>query len=280
MDYINIKDLKIFAHHGVLETEKINGQYFFVSATLAVDTYNASLTDDLRLTVNYDAISHLIYKIMTQNTFDLIETAANRIATAILVNFPLTEDISVTVRKPSAPINLEFEDVSVTVIKKYHIAYVALGSNLGNCEKYLNTAINSLKDDSMIKDIQSSSFIKTKPYGYTDQPDFLNACICFKTIYTPNELLEKLQSLEASADRKRELHWGPRTLDLDILFYDDLTMYTKDLIIPHPEIQKRDFVLTPLMELNPYFIHPILKQSVMELYNNLNTKEGSLTSSS
>lgn len=274
MDYINIKNLKIFANHGVLETEKVKGQDFFVSVTLAVDTYKASLNDNLNFTVNYDAVSHLIHKIMTENTFDLIETAANRIATAILINFPLIEEISVTVRKPSAPINFEFDDVFVTVNKKYHTSYVALGSNLGSCKEYLNNAINALKEDPMVKDIQASSFIKTKPYGYTDQPDFLNACICFKTIYTPNELLKKLQSLEKAADRKREIHWGPRTLDLDILFYDNLTMFTKDLIIPHPEIQKRDFVLIPLMELNPYFIHPVLNKSIMELKNELDKSTG------
>lgn len=269
MDKININNLKIFAHHGVLAEEKKNGQYFFVSATLFVDTYKAGINDDLALTVNYDEVSHLINNIMTNNTYDLIETAANVIAASILKAYELVNEVLITIKKPSAPIALDFEDVSVCVHKKYHTAYVALGSNLGDSKKYLDNAVLAIKDNEFIRKACVSSYIKTAPYGYTDQPDFLNACMVFETIYTPLELLDFLQSLENAANRVRQIHWGPRTLDLDILFYDDIAMYTERLKIPHPEIQKRDFVLKPLMELNPYFIHPVLGKSINTLLEEL-----------
>lgn len=272
MDQINIKNLKIFANHGVLTDEKENGQYFFVSATLFTDTYEASINDDLSLTVNYDEVSHLIYDIMTNNTYDLIETAANVIATSILKTYKSVNEVLVTISKPSAPIALEFENVSVSVCKKYHNVYVALGSNLGDSKQYLDNAITSIKKNDCIRNVSVSSYIKTAPYGYTDQPDFLNACMFFETIYTPTELLGFLQNLENEANRVRQIHWGPRTLDLDILFYDNITMYTNELKIPHPEIQKRDFVLKPLMELNPYFIHPVLNKPILELWEELQSK--------
>lgn len=276
MDKININNLKIFAHHGVLPEEKKNGQFFYVSAVLYTDTYAAGTGDDLTLTVNYDSVSHLINDIMTGNTYDLIETAANVIADAILTSYKTVNEVSITIKKPSAPITLDFEDVSVCVQKKYHTAYVALGSNLGDSQRYLNDAISSISKNKYMRNASSSSFIKTPPYGYTKQPDFLNACMVFDTLYTPLELLDFLQSLEQTANRVREIHWGPRTLDLDILFYDDITLYTDELKIPHPEIQKRAFVLEPLMELNPYLIHPVLNKSVYELYHSLSSQKNTL----
>lgn len=266
MDSINIKNLKIFAHHGVLEYEKENGQFFYVSAKLLVDTYPAGRYDDLTLSVNYDEVCHLIKNTMTEKNYDLIEAAANKVAEVILKSYPLVHEVTITLSKPDAPVELTFENISVTVNRAWHTAYVALGSNLGDSEKYLKDAIAALKIDENIKNISVSSFISTAPYGYEEQPDFLNAVVCFKTLYTPNELLQKTQAIENNAKRVREIHWGPRTLDLDILFYDDLIMYTENLVIPHPEIEKRTFVLEPLMELNPYMIHPLLHKSVKELY--------------
>ena len=271
MDYIHIKNLKIFAYHGVLPEEKEQGQDFYVSATLAVNTHTAGTKDKLDLSVNYDDVCHLIKQVMTDNKYNLIEAAAEEIATAILTKYDKITEVTINLSKPHAPVKLDFEDISVCITRKWHTAYIGIGSNIGDSRKFIENAIHELEINSLIKDVVSSTLITTKPYGYTDQPDFLNGVICLKTLLTPNELLSLCQIIELSAGRTREIHWGPRTLDLDILLYDDYIMYTPDLVIPHIEIEKRLFVLEPLCELNPYIIHPVLKVSVKELLENLST---------
>lgn len=113
----------------------------------------------------------------------------------------------------------------------------------------------------------------TKPYGYTNQEDFLNGCLKLRTLFTPLELLDTLQKIEQQAKRERTIHWGPRTLDLDILLYDDLILDSERLHIPHVEMHKRDFVLKPMAELAPYKRHPIKMQTIQELLEALNENE-------
>ena len=116
-----------------------------------------------------------------------------------------------------------------------------------------------------------SKIIETKPYGYEDQDSFLNGVICFETLYSPAELLSFLQRLEQEGKRSREseIHWGPRTIDLDILFYGDEIIQKRDLIIPHKEINLRRFVLEPLYEVAPFKIHPVFGKTVAELFSEL-----------
>ena len=110
-----------------------------------------------------------------------------------------------------------------------------------------------------------SSYLVTEPYGGVEQDDFLNACLSLDTLLSPSELLEKLHEIEQAAHRERLIHWGPRTLDLDILLYDDEILETEDLIIPHVEMHKREFVLKPLSEIAPYKRHPVYQKTVAEL---------------
>lgn len=267
LDKINITNLKVFAYHGVFENEKKNGQDFFINATLYLDMHKAGLSDDLSLSVNYGEVCEFITNTLCEKNFDLIEAAATYTTTKLLINYPKIVQVDFELCKPHAPVGLPFENISVKISRKWHKVYVAVGSNLGDIKEIINTALSSIKENTFIKSTACSTLITTKPYGYVDQPDFINGAICFYTLYTPNELLDYLHTLEANAKRVRNIHWGPRTLDLDILFYDDLIMYTKDLIIPHPEIEKRDFVLIPMNELNPYLIHPVLNKSIKELYS-------------
>lgn len=108
--------------------------------------------------------------------------------------------------------------------------------------------------------------IETEPYGYTDQPDFLNGAVCLETLYPPEELLERIHETEKKGERKREIHWGPRTIDLDILLYEDQVVETENLIIPHREMHKRMFVLGPLRQLAPWVRHPVLGTTVEQMY--------------
>ena len=98
-----------------------------------------------------------------------------------------------------------------------------------------------------------------------EQGDFLNGCLCIETLFTPGELLCKLHEIEAATGRVREIHWGPRTLDLDIIFYDDLVYEDDELIIPHVDMENRRFVLEPMAEIAPNLRHPILKKTMVQL---------------
>ena len=112
---------------------------------------------------------------------------------------------------------------------------------------------------------KQSSYLVTKPYGGVEQDDFLNACVELETLLPPAELLERLHEIEQAAHRERLIRWGPRTLDLDILLYDDLILETGDLVIPHVEMHLRDFVLRPLREIAPHKRHPDFQKTITQL---------------
>ncbi|HID94009.1 MAG TPA: 2-amino-4-hydroxy-6-hydroxymethyldihydropteridine diphosphokinase, partial [bacterium (Candidatus Stahlbacteria)] len=140
------------------------------------------------------------------------------------------------------------------------IAYIGIGSNIGDRLFYIKSAINAIAANCEI--INVSSIYETEPIGYALQPNFLNCVISLKTSLTPQALLHFLLSIENKLERKRKTRFGPRTIDLDILLYDNLIIHENDLIIPHPEMHKRQFVLLPLNEIAPNLKHPILHKSV------------------
>lgn len=131
--------------------------------------------------------------------------------------------------------------------------YLSLGSNIGDSIGYLNRAIEFIKNDCFIHSIKCSSFYETAPQGYTDQNKFINCAVEFYTSYTPQELLIFTQSIEKKLKRVKLFRWGPRIIDVDILLYGDEKVNTNDLIIPHPRMYERAFVLFPLVELNSEF---------------------------
>lgn len=153
--------------------------------------------------------------------------------------------------------------------KKWHKVYIALGSNMGDKLRYLEQAVTHLREDANFKEIRVSDYIETEPYGGVEQDTFLNGVLEAGTLYTPYELLARLQKEEQLADRKREIRWGPRTLDLDILFYDDLILLEENLLIPHIDMKNRMFVLKPLVELAPSLVHPVYQKTVAELLEEL-----------
>lgn len=273
MDKIEIKGLEVFAHHGVYEEEQRLGQKFVVSAVLSLDTTAAAQTDDLDKTVNYGAISRQITQILQRENHKLLERAAAVTAEEILLTNPLINGITIKIEKPWAPVGLPLETVAVETTRKWHTAYIALGSNLGEKKNYLDVAIEELKAVKGIEIESVSNWIETEPYGYLDQPNFLNGCACIKTWLEPFALLDVLQSIEAKAGRERKIHWGPRTLDLDLLFYDDQILGTKRLIVPHPEIEKRSFVLVPMAQIAPWLRHPVSKSTIKQLLEELNAEQ-------
>ncbi len=146
---------------------------------------------------------------------------------------------------------------------KEHIVYLALGSNLGDRLANLKEAIGSLTPQLDVK--AKSSVYETPPWGYADQPKFLNQVIRAKTYLEPEQLLKHLKRLEVALGRKESFPNGPRLIDIDILFYDELVLYSPALVIPHPRLPERAFVLQPLMDLDPELVHPVNKKSVREM---------------
>lgn len=269
MDCINIVDLEVYAKHGVLSAENQLGQKFLVSVSLYTDTTKAGLTDCLDYSIDYATVCHYITEYMTTNTFMLIEAAAENMATDLLLSYPLINTITLEIKKPWAPIGLPLKTVSVKITRGWHTTYIALGSNIGDKETYLNDAITKINSDPMCIVDKASDFIITKPYGYTEQDDFLNAVIKVETLYSPKMLLDKLHQIEQEAQRVRHIHWGPRTLDLDILLYDDLIIDEDYLTVPHPDMTNRDFVLLPLNQIAPHQVHPVYGKRIHELLLNL-----------
>lgn len=269
MDKIIIKDLEIFARHGVFPEENALGQKFLVSATLYTDTRKAGLTDELEFSIHYGEVSHLIKKIVEENTWKLIEKVAEEVARGILMEYPLVQQVDITVKKPWAPVNLPLDTVAVSISRSWHTAYIALGSNMGDKKAYLDHAVAMLREDPDSQVIKVSDYLVTKPYGGVEQDDFLNGALELRTLLSPEELLDKLHDIEQSACRERLIHWGPRTLDLDILLYDDLVLDTPTLHIPHVEMHIRDFVLIPLCQIAPWKRHPLTGQTVEQMLKNL-----------
>lgn len=269
MDEIRIENLEIYAGHGVFAEENRNGQPFFVNATLYTDTRAAGQKDDLTLSTHYGEVSHLIHKCLREKTFQLIEAAAEYAAEQVLLQFPLVKSLSLEIRKPCAPIGLPFESVSVRIRRGWKKAHLSIGSNMGDKEQYINEAVEKIKAHSFIKNVRVSELLVTKPYGGVEQDDFLNGAIELETLLSPIELLHFLQKTELEAGRERKIHWGPRTLDLDILFYEGVISQTKELMIPHPDIQNREFVLKPLAELCPYYMHPLFHKSIKQMLEEL-----------
>lgn len=144
--------------------------------------------------------------------------------------------------------------------------YLGLGSNLGDRKKELDFALHAFKNHPDIKLVQIADILETEPVGYLEQGKFLNTVAEIETTLEPYALLSVLQKIEQEAGRIRTIPWGPRTLDIDILLYDNLTLQDPDLIIPHPRMREREFVLLPLVQIAPNLSVPPHNQTVKELY--------------
>lgn len=268
-DFIKITNLKVFAHHGVFPEETRDGQDFYVNAKLFLDCRKAGKTDNLSDSLNYGEVSHFITDFLQDHTYKLIESVAEQLAEAMLLSMPVLKGVEIELCKPYAPIGLPFENVSVTIERQWHEVYLAVGSNLGDKNAYIENGIEELRQSKEIKDVRVSELLVTKPYGGVEQDDFVNGAIALKTMLSPQELLERLHEIEQHANRERIIHWGPRTLDLDIIFYDKLVYEDENLIIPHIDMQNRDFVLKPLAELCPNYRHPVFGKTVSQLLGEL-----------
>lgn len=254
-DQIVIKGISAKGFHGVLDHEKRDGQTFVVDVVMEVDLAPAGASDDLADTVNYAEVAGDVVGIIEGESLDLIEAVAERIATAVLTR-PLVEAVEVVVHKPEAPVGHPFTDVQVRVRRERETpVVVALGSNIGESLETLRHAVVALLGAVDIDAV--SPVVETDPVGGPDQPAYLNAVVVGTTSASPRALLRFLHDIEHVHGRTREVRWGPRTLDLDLIQYGDpafdtdVRMDDAALTLPHPRAHERAFVLVPWLQADP-----------------------------
>jgi len=155
-----------------------------------------------------------------------------------------------------------------------HIAYIGIGSNVGDKARQCEQGISEIQKLDRHRLLARSSLYKTQPIGYTEQDWFINLVIKIETEMDAPALLSSLKEIESRLGRVETLRWGPRTIDLDILFFNDHQIQTDELTVPHPLIQDRQFVLVPLAEIDPNLTHPVLKKTVKELLERLKEDQG------
>ena len=269
MDKIHIKDLEIIGFHGAIPEEKVLGQKFVLSFELDVDLRQAGKNDDLTKTVHYGELAQKVEEEFTKTSYDLIEKAAEEICEFVLLNYPLVKKVKLLLKKPWAPTRKHVEYVAVEIERKWNKVYIAAGSNLGDKEETLKEAIYKIdkRKDCVVTKV--SNFYTTDPVGYEDQDQFVNCVFEINTLQTPSELMDTLLEVEKDFKRERIIRWGPRTLDLDIIFYNDIISYDEHILIPHPRAHERQFVMKHMCDINPYYVHPIYRKRVMDISSEL-----------
>lgn len=264
MDKILIRGLEVSACHGVKDFEKITPQPFIFDADIYFDFSTAAASDDIKDTVNYSAASKIIVSVTENNCFNLIEKLAYECAYAVMEATPASK-IVFTVYKPEAPMKLKFKTVGVTVEVCREMAYLSIGSSMGDRKQYLDSAVEKLNACRGISVKKVSDYIQTEPYGGVAENKFLNCAVEIQTLLSPHQLLDTIHAIEKECGRVRDKRWGDRTLDIDIVFFGKRIIAEDDLVIPHPEYHNRDFVLTPLKQIAPDFICPKLLKPVKEI---------------
>ena len=294
LDQIVIEGIRVTGFHGVMPTERASGQLFIADVVAHVSTRAAASTDTLSRTVNYSDVADAVAEVLGGDPSDLIETVAEHCARAVL-EFDGVECVDIAVHKPQAPLLVEFSDVAVRIRRDLRSgtlwadkrigssagmsddpldspgfsrdefderpvqpvkAWIALGGNLGAVDSTLRASVRELDRITGIHVLDTSSLVKSAPVGGPPQPDYLNAVVHIETALAPRELLAACQGIEVVYGRERAEVNGPRTLDIDIVSYADVTGDTRDLVLPHPRAHERAFVLVPMADIDPDAVIP------------------------
>lgn len=238
-----------------------------------VDLHDAGANDELSATADYGDVASRVANLTRESNDLLLERLAGRIADEVLT-IDRVEGVEVTVTKLRPPIPETLDSTAVRILRHrqateitevaergFHVAIIALGSNLGDRAGYLRHAVESLPGVT-----RQSLVYETDPVGGPDgQGAYLNMVVSLRTTLDPYALLRRCQRIEAEAQRERVVVWGPRTLDIDVLFYDDIAIDDSTLTIPHPLWAERSFVLSPLSDVAPERCPAGWEQSVPSL---------------
>jgi dihydroneopterin aldolase/2-amino-4-hydroxy-6-hydroxymethyldihydropteridine diphosphokinase len=257
-DRIVVTGIRGHGRHGVFDHERRDGQEFAVDVELEVGTTAAARSDDLADTVDYGQVAIAVHALIVGEPVDLVETLAERIADACLA-FGGVHAVTVTVHKPSAPIPVPFDDVQLRIRRTAPVrrpVALALGSNLGDSATVLQAAVDDLAALPGLRLGAVSAVYRTAPVGGPEQPDYLNAVVVGETTFDPLALLTATQGVERAHHRVRDVRWGPRTLDVDVLALGDEVVDEPTLQVPHPRAHERAFVLVPWTDADPAAVIP------------------------
>jgi dihydroneopterin aldolase/2-amino-4-hydroxy-6-hydroxymethyldihydropteridine diphosphokinase len=256
MDRIEINGLRVMTLVGVLPHEREAQQPLQVDLALEVDLADAGYSDELADTAHYGLVAERAAAVMRESKDLLLERLAHRIAEeALLVDRVEAVEVTLTKLRPPIPEDLNTTAVRIrrdrkqlnVPVRQQHTAIVALGSNLGDRIGFLKYGIEQLGSV-----VRQSRVYETEPVGGPDQQGaYLNMVAMVETPLDPFAFIRRCQRIEAMAGRQRIVHWGPRNLDIDLLFYDDANISTDELLVPHPRIAQRRFVLHPLSDVAP-----------------------------
>lgn len=293
LDQISVEGIRAEGFHGVLATERKTGQLFTADVVAHVNTRAAAAKDALDRTVNYSDIADRVAEVLAGDPADLLESLAERCARVVL-EMDGVEAVDIAIHKPQAPLHVEFADVVVRIRRDLHSgslwadkrigssagashdpldgplardvfderplqpvnAVIALGGNLGSVEPTLRAAVRLLDRTAGIHVLGTSALVRSAAVGGPPQPDYYNAIVLVETALAPRELLNACQGVEVVHGRERTVANGPRTLDVDIISYDQLVGASADLTLPHPRAHERAFVLVPLADLDPNITLP------------------------
>ncbi|MCA1692933.1 MAG: 2-amino-4-hydroxy-6-hydroxymethyldihydropteridine diphosphokinase [Acidimicrobiales bacterium] len=258
-DRIELRGLRALGYHGALPGEQDGAQPFEIELDVEADLHPAGSSDDLSDTIDYGAVAENAVRIVTEERWQLLERMAERVAEAVLGTDGRIRGVSVTVRKLRPPVS-GLGSAAVRITRRQRglkRAFVGLGANLGDREDTLRQAVAALPDV-----VAVSPVYETEPVGGPPgQPPYLNLVVELATDQSPRQLLAVAQRLETHAGRVRDEHHGPRTLDVDLLWVEGVTVDEPDLTLPHPRMHERRFVLAPLADLAPELVPPGWKES-------------------
>lgn len=267
LDRVSVTGIRARGFHGVLAHEKQDGQEFSCDVSMHLSVVRAGRTDDLRDAVDYSVVARTVHDVLAGPSLDLVETVAERIAAAVLED-ERVHAVDVVVHKPQAPVGVPFDDVQVRVTRTRDDAVadtapdrpvravLALGANLGDAAATLHQAVLDLADVAGLTVLESSPVVDSAPVGGPQQGRYLNAVLLVETTLSPRGLLHACQDVEAVHGRTREVRWGPRTLDVDVVDVGRtdgraLALRAVDLELPHPRAAGRRFVLQPWSLVDP-----------------------------
>ena len=287
VDQVAVRGIRGRGNHGVLAHEKRDGQDFSVDVVMHVPTLRAGRSDDLADAVDYSVVAQAAHAILVGPSVDLVEALAERIAAAVMTDARLLA-VDVVVHKPQAPVGVPFDDVTVSVRRTRDDvradtapeaplrAVLALGANLGETYATLHQAVLDLAEVDGVSVVESSPVVESAPVGGPGQGRYLNAVVLVDTTLSPRALLHACQDVETAHGRTREVRWGARTLDVDVVSYGDVHLDAHELGLPHPMAASRRFVLLPwsLVDSGAVLAEYGFTRPVTELLEDLMDDEG------
>lgn len=263
---IIIKDLNLFGYHGVKESEKKDGQNFRFNIEIFISKSSFLNDDSIENTLNYSEVIRLVKSLNSDNRFNLLETFSQTIAEDIMKISPLVEKVMVRIEKTSPPVKENLKSVGVEYVldrkreekdkfeKGKVDIYLSLGSNVGNRKNNLRKAVDLISSNPNINVVKVSSIYETEPMYLKDQNSFYNVVLQAHTGIElgPFEMIGFLKGIEYDFGRRgSEKKYGPRIIDIDLLYYGEMVIESDFLTLPHPGIEERKFVLVPLSEIAP-----------------------------